>query len=262
MIRALYTGATGLNAQQRMTDVVANNIANVNTYGFKKDRTEFEDLIYQEFKRSGTEVSPGVLNPNGLNIGLGTHIVATIKDFTMGSYLNTERALDVIIEGEGFLQFTLPDGTTGYSRDGSLKLDANGQIVNSNGHVLEPAIILPPDALAITIQSDGTFWYTAPGDEAPTQAGQITTVRFINPSGLSPAGKNIFLATAGSGEPIEGIPGEEGFGTIQQGFIENSNVQIADEMIKLIIAQRAFESNSKSIQTADDILSIAANLKR
>lgn len=262
MIRGLYTGATGLNAQQRMMDVAANNIANVNTYGFKKDRPEFADLLYQEFRRSGTEVSPGVLNPNGLNIGLGTAVVATLKDFTQGSYINTERPLDIIVEGEGFLQFTLPDGTIAYSRDGSLKMDASGQIVNSFGYLLEPPITLPEDALSITIQSDGTFWYTSPGSDTPSQAGQITTVRFVNPSGLAPLGKNLFMATAGSGEPIEGIPGEEGFGTIQQGFVENSNVQIAEEMIKLIIAQRAFESNSKSIQTADDMLGIAANLKR
>jgi len=262
MIRGLYTGATGLNAQQRMMDVAANNIANVNTYGFKKDRPEFADLIYQEFRRAGTEVSPGVLNPNGLNIGLGTVVSATLKDFTQGSYINTERPLDVIIEGEGFMQFTMPDGTIGYSRDGSLKIDANGQLVNSYGFLLEPPITLPQDALALTIQSDGTVWYTAPGDATPTQAGQITTVRFINPSGLAPLGKNMYAATAGSGEAVQGIPGEQGYGSIQQGFVENSNVQIAEEMIKLIIAQRAFESNSKSIQTADEMLGIAANLKR
>lgn len=262
MIRALFTGASGLRAQQMMTDVAANNIANVNTVGFKKDRAEFEDLIYQELRRAGAQVSPGVVTPTGLAIGLGTHIVATLKDFAQGSLIETSRTLDVVIEGDGFLQFTLPDGTIGYSRDGSLKLDADGQIVNSNGYILEPAITLPPDALNITINPDGTFWYSTPGDTALTQAGQITTVRFINPSGLAPLGKNLFMESAGSGTPIEGIPGEEGFGTIRQSFLENSNVQIVDEMVKLIIAQRAFESNSKSIQTSDEILGITSNLKR
>lgn len=262
MIRALYTGATGLRAQQMMTDVAANNIANVNTIGFKKDRAEFEDLMYQELRRAGAQISPGVSTPTGLAVGLGTSVVATLKDFSQGSLIETTRTLDVVVEGEGFLQFTLPDGTIGYSRDGSLKVDADGQIVNSNGYILDPPISLPPDALNITINPDGTFWYSTPATTELTQAGQITTVRFINPSGLSPMGRNMFVESEGSGAPIEGIPGEEGFGFIRQAFLENSNVQIVDEMVRLIIAQRAFESNSKSVQTSDEILGIAANLKR
>lgn len=262
MIRALYTGATGLSAQQMMTDIAANNIANVNTVGFKKDRAEFEDLIYQLFRLPGAQVGGGGINPSGLAVGLGTHVVATIKDFSQGNYIETGRTLDVVIEGEGFLQYTLSDGTIGYTRDGTLKLDADGNIVNSNGFILEPGITLPPNALNITILSDGTIWFLAPGDEALTQAGQITTVRFINPSGLESIGKNIFRETGGSGTPIEGIPGVEGFGTIRQGFLEQSNVQIAEEMIKLILAQRAFEMNAKSVQTAEEILGIVANLKR
>ncbi|MEP0813558.1 MAG: flagellar basal-body rod protein FlgG [bacterium] len=262
MLRALYTGATGLKAQQTMTDVTANNIANVNTVGFKKDRAEFQDLIYQVLRVAGSQAGGAAVLPTGLEIGLGSRIAATKKDFTQGSYIETGRTLDLTIEGDGFFRFTLPDGTIGYSRDGALTLDGEGNLVNNSGYILDPAITFPADAISVTIQTDGTVWVQLPGETELSQVGQITLSRFVNPAGLQAVGSNMFRETAASGAPTDGVPGEEGFGTTRQYFLEQSNVSMVDELIQLIIAQRAFETNSKTIQTSDEILGIAANLKR
>lgn len=264
MMRALWTAATGMTTQQQNMDVISNNLANVNTTGYKKQRAEFQDLIYQTLRQPGSTSGPDTTYPVAMQAGHGAHLSATNRIFTQGSYQSTGNPTDMVIDGDGFFQVTMPDGTVAYTRDGSFKLDETRRLVTSDGYPLEPEITLPEDAPSdsITIGSDGTVSATPAGQDTPEEVGQITLARFVNPAGLSAQGKNIFYQTNASGDAIVGNPGEDGAGTITQGYLEMSNVQVADEMVNMIVAQRAYESNSKAITTSDSMLEIANGLKR
>ncbi|HEX9746142.1 MAG TPA: flagellar basal-body rod protein FlgG [bacterium] len=262
MIRALYTAATGLQAQQMNTDVIANNIANANTPGFKRDRLNFQDLLYQTFRRAGQTTLTGSMVPNSLRVGHGVRPIATQKLFLVGGAQQTGNPLDLMINGDGFFQVTLQDGSAAYTRDGTFKLDADGNIVTSDGLFVDPAISVPADAVRIEVSQDGTVAVLVGADTTLTQVGQIQLVRFQNEAGLETIGQNLFRETDASGDAVTGTPGEEGFGNIAQGFIESSNVSIVDELIELIVAQRAFETNSRAVDVADQLLNIANNLAR
>ena len=262
MIRALFTAATGLLAQQMNTDVIANNIANANTPGFKRDRLNFQDLLYQTYRRAGQTTLTGSMVPNSLRVGHGVRPIATQKIFLLGAAQSTGNALDLMISGDGFFQVTLADGTAAYTRDGTFKLDSEGNVVTADGLFIEPPITIPADAVRIEVASDGTVSVQIGSDATLTQVGQISLVRFQNPAGLETIGQNLFKETDASGDPIEGTPGEEGFGQIAQGFIEASNVSIVEELVQLIIAQRAFETNSRAVDVADQLLNISNNLAR
>src|SRR3990172_3872289 len=244
MMRALYTAASGMNAQQANIDNVAHNLANVNTTGFKKSRLEFQDLVYQETRVAGTPTSTTGEAPIGLETGVGTRPVASARDFSSGNLRRTGGPLDLAVEGQGFFQVQLPDGTIGYTRSGAFKKDSSGRIVTSDGFPVEPSINIPSDALNTTISANGTISVLQPGNPLPTEVGTIQLARFSNPSGLNSIGRNLFLPTAASGEVIGGAPGESGFGTIAQGFLEASNVNIAEELVNMIVGQRAYEINS------------------
>ena len=261
MMRALYTSATGMIAQQFHMDVVSNNLANVNTAGFKKSRADFQDLLYQTIRPAGATVSEGAQVPAPLEVGLGARPVASVTLFTTGAFQQTGNPLDVAIEGDGFFKVQTPGGAA-YTRDGAFKIDAQGSVVNSDGYKLQPDIRIPADAQQISIGKDGTVSALTGGQTEPTVLGQITLARFTNPAGLSHAGGNAYVPTAASGQPVEGTPGTEAFGKISQGTLEMSNVQIVEEMVNMITAQRAYETNSKAIQTADEMLSTANNLRR
>ena len=260
MMRGLWTAATGMTAQQMNLDVIANNLANVNTTGFKKSRAEFQDLLYQTHRFPGTETAGGQQIPVGIQVGMGTRPIAIQKMFTQGDYVQTGNTLDMAIEGEGFFRI-LRNGEELYTRTGSFKLDSEGNIVDAEGNPLQPEFTVPQEAVEVVIDSGGNI--TAM-DEAGTElaTSRLTLVRFVNSGGLYAVGKNLFRPTGASGEPVEGNPGEEGYGSIAQGFIENSNVDVVTEMVNMIVAQRAYEINSKAIQTADEMLNIANNVKR
>lgn len=260
MLRALFTGATGMVAQQMNVDVISNNIANVNTNGFKKTRIDFQDLMYQTIKAPGSEVAAGVQNPTGIQIGLGVRPVATQKMHTQGDFTNTANPLDLVVEGSGFFQVTRPNGDINYTRDGAFRMDSSGQVVTAEGYLLEPAITIPTDATDITVGVDGTVSVVQAGSTDPTSVGQITLARFANEAGLLAKGKNLFAESAASGSPITGVAGEEGFGEIASGYLEGSNVELVEEMVNLIIAQRGFEANSSSIKTADEMLRLINNM--
>lgn len=261
MIGALWTASTGMNTQQTNIDVISNNLANVNTTGFKKSRVNFQDLMYQQIRQPGSPNAQGSQIPVGIEKGHGAKVSATQKIFTAGSMQATENPLDIVIEGDGFLQIQRPDGTIAYTRDGSLKLDGQGRIVTSDGYLLQPQINIPENATDISITPDGTVNVLIEGEaEAQTQ-GQIELVRFANPAGLNSTGRNLYEATMASGEPQVGEPGVEGFGTITQGFLEKSNVKVVEEMVNMISAQRAYEINSKAIQASDEMLQTASRLK-
>jgi flagellar basal-body rod protein FlgG len=263
MMRALWTAATGMIAKQLGMDVISNNLANINTAGFKKSRVDFQDLMYQNLRTAGTTVAQGSRVPAGVQVGLGTRPAAIQKIFTQGDFVQTENPLDLVIEGDGFFRVLMPDGSYGYTRDGSFKIDSDGRLVTSDGYVLDPEIVVTDQAASVSVGTDGTVSIVIPGQqEAPQEVGNISLARFISPAGLQSLGRNVYKATAASGAPIEGSPGLEGFGTIGQGFLEMSNVKVIEEMVNLIVAQRAYEVNSKAIQTADDMLSTANNLKR
>ncbi len=262
MLRSLWAGASGMIAQQTHLDVVANNLANVNTSGFKKVRADFQDLLYQIDREPGTPVEPNSLIPNGIQIGLGTRVTGTTRTFGQGSLQITDNPFDVAITGEGFYQVTLPDGTIAYTRDSNWKLDADGQLVTHDGYLFEPAIVVPQDATDFAVSSTGAVTVKNPGDVAPQEIGQIELARFVNPAGLKAIGKNLFLETAASGEPQIGNPGDENLGTLEQYSLEMSNVQVVEEMVDMIVAQRAYEANSKTITTADELLRMANNLRR
>lgn len=262
MLKALWIAATGMEAQNLNIDVISNNLANVNTPGFKKDRADFEDLMYQTIKLVGAPATSQTQVPTGISIGQGVRPVAVQKIFSQGDYKQTNNPLDLAIEGDGFFQILLPNGDLAYTRAGSFKLDRDGRIVTADGDPLQPEITIPQDAEAINIGQDGTVSVLQPGNTTPTQLGQIQLVRFINPAGLKSIGRNLFMPTESSGEPILGIPGENGFGTIAQGYLEMSNVSVVEEMVNMIIAQRAYEINAKAIQTADEMLQMANNIKR
>lgn len=262
MIRALLVAATGMEAQKYNIDVIANNLANVNTVGYKKGRADFAELIYQDLKSPGTSSSENSILPSGIQLGLGTKIVSTQKLFQQGDFVSTGNHLDVVIEGDGFFKITMPDGTEAYTRSGSFRLDSEGRIVNSEGYLLSPEITIPSTAVSITIGGDGKVTVMEAGNTNPTEVGTIQLVRFINPGGLKPVGKNLYVVSSASGDPIEGIPGTEGIGTILQGFVEMSNVNVVEEMVNMIVSQRAYEVCSKAIQTTDEFLQIANNMKR
>ncbi|MCX6645458.1 MAG: flagellar basal-body rod protein FlgG [bacterium] len=262
MIRALFTAATGLQAQQMNTDIIANNIANANTPGYKRDRLNFQDLLYQTYRRAGQSTMTGSQVPTSLRVGSGVRPIATQKIFLLGASQPTGNALDLMISGDGFFQVTMSDGSAAYTRDGTFKLDSAGNIVTADGLYLEPAISVPDNATSIEIAGDGTVSALLGSDSSLTQLGQIQLARFQNPAGLTTIGQNLFKETDGSGSPQIGTPGEEGYGQIAQGFIEMSNVSIVEELVNLIVAQRAFETNSRAVTVADQLLSIANNLAR
>jgi len=263
MIRALYTAATGMNAQQTQVDNTSNNLANVNTNAFKKSQVEFQDLIYVTQRPPGAEAAQGLQVPTGFQIGSGSRVVGTTKLFSQGVLQNTGGDLDVAIQGAGFFQITLPDGSIRYTRDGSFRKNQNGQLVNSDGFLLQPQITIPPDAVSTTIGTDGTVSVISSG--APNTArpiGQLQLIRFLNPAGLSSEGNNLYAESASSGAPVPTTPGQSGAGTVQQGFLEGSNVDVVHELINLILAQRAYEFNTRAVRTADEMLSDTNNLTR
>ncbi len=261
MIKALYTSATGLNAQATMVDNTANNLANINTNGFKKSQVDFQDLIYVTERAPGSEAAAGLQVPVGLQIGSGVRVAGTTKVYTPGTLANTQNPLDVAIEGDGFFQVKLPNGDTLYTRDGAFRLNASGSLVNVDGFPLQPQITIPSDTKDISIGSDGTISVTN-GANASSNLGQLTLVRFPNPSGLSNTGRNLVAATASSGQALTATPGTSGIGLVRQGFLERSNVDVVTELVNLITAQRAYEINTRAIRTSDEMLSNTTNLTR
>ena len=262
MIRSLWTSATGMQAQALNLDVISNNLANVNTSGFKKSRAEFQDLLYETLRPAGTSSSQDTEIPAGIQLGHGTRPSTVLKIFSQGNMENTQNELDLAIEGDGFFQITLPNGETAYTRDGAFKLDSDGRIVNSDGFTMEPEIAIPSDAMSISVGLDGTVSVLQAGESIPSEVGTIELARFVNPAGLISMGKNLFITSEASGDEMTGTAGEDGLGTLAQGFLEMSNVSVVDEMVNMITAQRAYESNSKAIQAADDMLQLANNVKR
>jgi len=262
MLRALYTAASGMTAQQTNIDNVAHNLANVNTTGFKKSRVEFEDLVYQEVRAPGTAASESTETPVGMQMGLGTRAVATARNFSAGNLRNTSAPLDMAIEGAGFFQITLPNGTTAYTRSGAFHLDAQGALVTSEGYAMDPAITIPANATSITISKDGVVSATIAGQTAAQQLGTINIANFANPGGLDPIGGNLFTPTTASGDAETGTPGTDARGTLAQGFVEDSNVSVVEEMVNMIIGQRAYEANSRVIKAADEMLQQVNNLVR
>ncbi len=258
MSSALWIAKTGLDAQQLRMGVIANNLSNANTTGFKRSRAVFEDLLYQNVRQVGAQSSQDTQLPSGLNLGTGVRTVATEKVFSQGTITETGKNLDIAISGRGFFQILRPDGTVGYTRDGAFQLDAQGQMVNSSGHPLQPAITIPANTLSITIASDGVVSAQASGQSAPTQVGNIQLSDFINPAGLQPIGQNLLLESGSSGSPQEGTPSLNGLGQLQQGAVENSNTNVVEELINMIEAQRSYEMSSKAISATDHMLQFAA----
>ncbi|MBL0731592.1 MAG: flagellar basal-body rod protein FlgG [Desulfosarcina sp.] len=262
MLRSLWTAATGMQAQALNIDVISNNLANVNTTGFKRSRADFQDLLYETLRMAGSPSSESTDVPTGIQLGHGTRPAAVQKIFIQGDYQNTENELDMAIEGDGFFQILQPDGEVAYTRAGSFKLDSEGRIVTSDGFLMEPEIAVPSDTRAISIGTDGTVSVLQGGSVESVEIGTIELAKFINPAGLNSIGRNLYLTTIASGDEVTGTAGSDGFGTIAQGYLEMSNVSVVDEMVNMITAQRAYEVNSKSIQTADDMLQMANSLKR
>jgi len=259
MYPALWIAKTGLDAEQTRMATISNNLANVNTTGFKRDRAVFEDLIYQNVRQVGASSTETTELPSGLTVGTGVRTVATQKLHTQGNIQQTNNAFDVAIQGHGFFQVLHPDGTVVYSRDGSFSLDQNGQIVTANGYAVEPSITVPPNTLSVTIGSDGTVSALVAGNTAPSQIGNINLVQFINPTGLEAIGQNLYRQSAASGDPQEGTPGLDGLGTLIQGSLESSNVNVVEELVNMIETQRAYEMNSKAISTTDQMLAYVTN---
>ena len=251
---ALWAAKTGLDAQQTRMTVVSNNLANVNTTGFKRDRAVFEDLLYQTLRQVGAQSSQDTQLPTGLHLGTGARVVATEKLYQQGSLVQTGNSLDVAIEGRGFFQILMPDGTIAYTRDGSFKIDSQGNVVNSTGYALQPPITVPTNAQSLTIGADGTVTASIPGQAAPQQIGTLQLVDFVNAAGLEARGGNLVLESAASGAPQVGNPGLNGLGTLQQGALEASNVNVVEELVNMIEVQRAYEMNSKAISTTDQML--------
>ena len=254
MIRSLWISKTGLDAQQTNMDVTANNLANVSTNGFKRARAVFEDLLYQTLRQPGAQSSQQTQLPSGLQLGTGVRPVATERIFTQGNLQQTSNPLDVAINGQGFFQVLMPDGTTAYTRDGSFHSDSQGQLVTSSGFHVQPAITIPANSLSVTIARDGVVSVTRAGTSAPTQVGSLQLASFVNPAGLQSAGENLYVETAASGTASTNAPGSNGLGLLNQGYVETSNVNVVEELVNMIQIQRAYEINSKSIQTSDQML--------
>jgi flagellar basal-body rod protein FlgG len=254
MLSSLWIAKTGLDAQQTRMDVISNNLANANTTGFKSSRASFQDLIYQNKGQPGGQTTEQTQSPSGLMLGTGVRVAGSEKLFTQGNISQTGNSLDVAIQGNGFLQVAMPDGSTAYTRDGSLHTDPNGQLVTADGYALDPAVTLPSNVQSITIGSDGTVSATAAGSATAVQVGTLQLADFVNPAGLQPQGNNLYLETASSGTPQTGQPGLNGMGTLQQGALESSNVNVVEEMVNMIETQRTYEMNSKAISSTDQML--------
>lgn len=260
MMRSLWISKTGMEAQQTQLDHISNNLANSATNGYKRSHAVFEDLMYQTLRQSGANSSEQTQLPTGLQVGLGTRAVATSRQFSQGNLQQTTNFLDVAVKGDGFFQIQMPDGTTGYTRDGAFQVDAQGQLVTNNGFVVQPGITIPANAQSVTIAADGTVTVALQGQTATSQIGQLQLARFVNPAGLEPRGQNLYAETAASGTPNAGAPGSNGLGSLAQGFVETSNVNVVEELVSMIQTQRAYELNSKAIQTSDQMLQRLAQL--
>ena len=261
MEKTLRIAASGMEAQKMYIDVIANNLANVNTHGFKKSSIEFQDLLYEKIQLSQT-TQDGQTKPVNIEIGTGVRVIGTTKSFSQGAIENTNNPMDLAISGDGFFQVRMPDGTLSYTRDGSFKISGDGTIVTSNGYILEPDIAIPEDAQQISISHDGRVDVTLYGVVDPVQIGEIELAKFINPAGLESMGQNLYRETVASGRPMTAEPGDEGLGRLEQGYLETSNVEVVSAMVNMISAQRAYEINSKSIKTADSMYQVVNNLKR
>ncbi|MEW6169101.1 MAG: flagellar basal-body rod protein FlgG, partial [Pseudomonadota bacterium] len=259
MNQALWVAKTGLDAQQTRMSLISNNLANVNTTGFKRSRASFEDLMYQTVRQPGAQTSQQTQAPSGMMVGTGTHVVSTEKMFTQGNLLQTNNPFDLAINGRGFFQIQLPDGTAAYTRDGSFQIDSQGQMVTASGYLLQPGITIPSGAQSITIGGDGTVSVQLAGEAAPQQVGSLTLADFVNPAGLQPKGENLFAETAASGAPQSGAPGQSGIGLLIQGLLESSNVNVVEELVNMIETQRAYEMSSKAISTTDQMLGYVSN---
>lgn len=263
MIRGMFAAATGMVAQQSNIDTIANNLANVNTTGFKRSRASFQDLLYETIRLPGTQTSEGITTPEGIQIGHGVRLSSIAKNFSPGSFINTNGEFDVAIEGKGFFEITLPDGRLAYTRDGSIRANADGNLMTVDGFLLSDGITVPTQRLNVAIGTDGTISVTEPDNPTPTILGPLQLTQFPNPAGLDASlGQGLFLETEASGAPLTGDPGLDGAGFLRHKFLENSNVQVVEEIINLIIAQRAYEANSKVIQTSDEMLQVANNVRR
>ena len=260
MMRSLWISKTGMEAQQMQLDTISNNLANVATNGYKRSHAVFEDLMYQNLRQAGAASSEQTQLPTGLQVGLGTRAVATARNFSQGNLQQSSNPLDVAVRGNGFFPIQLPDGTTGYTRDGAFQVSAQGQLVTANGYTVQPGITIPAAAQNVSIGNDGTVSVTLPGQSLPQSVGQLQLASFINPAGLEPKGQNVFAETAASGTPNAGAPGQNGLGGVQQGFVETSNVNVVEELVQMIQTQRAYELNSKAIQTSDQMLQKLAQL--
>jgi flagellar basal-body rod protein FlgG len=261
-MRALWTAATGMQAQQLTLDVVSNNLANVQTAGFKRSRVDFQDLVYEILQAPGTASAQGQEIPSGFQVGHGSRAVATQRLFIKGDLQQTGNTLDLAIEGDGFFQIQQPGGDIAYTRAGAFKKDSQGRMVTSDGFTLDPEITLPQNATSVTVGVDGTVSVTIAGQQQPQQVGTIQLARFTNPAGLQSLGRNLFIPTQASGDATQGTPGQDGLGTLIQGFVESSNVNVVEEMVGLIVTQRAYEINSRAIRTADEMMQTANNLVR
>jgi flagellar basal-body rod protein FlgG len=259
MFSSLWVAKTGLDAQQTRMDVISNNLANANTTGYKSARASFQDLVYQNLRQPGGQTTEQTQAPAGLMLGTGVRVVGSEKLFTQGNIEQTGNSLDVAVQGRGFLQVTMPDGSIAYTRDGSLHMDQNGQIVTANGYAVDPAVSIPANAQSITIGSDGTISVSLPGQAATQQIGTVQLADFINPAGLQPNGDNLYLETASSGSPQIGQPGLNGLGTLAQGALESSNVNVVEQMVDMIETQRTYEMNSKAVSAADSMLQFLTN---
>lgn len=259
MNQSLWIAKTGLDAQQTKMSVISNNLANASTAGYKRSRAVFEDLLYQNQRQPGAQSSQDTLYPTGLMIGTGVRTVATEKLFSQGTMSQTQNPLDVGIDGKGFLQVLMPDGSMAYTRDGELQVDSQGQLVNASGYAIQPSITVPVDAQSVTIGADGTVSVRLPGQSATSQVGNLQLVDFINPAGLQPVGSNLYLESSASGTPQSGTPGLSGLGTLIQGYVEGSNVNVVEELVSMIETQRAYEMNSKAISTSDQMLQFVTN---
>ncbi len=262
MMRSLWSAATGMIAQQLNVDTIANNLANVNTTGYKRQRVDFQDLMYQTLRMPGSPSTQSIQLPTGIQIGLGTRAAATTRSFQQGAFQQTGNPLDLVIEGNGFFQVTTPSGDTAYTRSGAFKMDSSGTLCTSDGYPLEPPLAIPTDATEISVTNNGTVAVQQPGSTTPTTVGTIQVAVFSNPAGLASAGHGLLMETAASGTATVTNPGQQGAGTISQGVLELSNVQVVEEMVNMIVAQRAYEASSQAIRVADDMLETANNVQR